>query len=223
MQDKRCLASETLADFMEGRLDGQAHSRAEYHLSTCNRCLEALLTTRKVYCQRSSGGWIAVPPEVTQRTLSMLDHLQDGGWWDLLMGRIKALSLEWSRMLHRMGYPMQGALTPVRGKRVTLSEDAVLLSHAFKGLAAEVEIDRIDSQLANIQVSISCSDEEIVPLRVSLVRSEREVASYLIGQSATLFESVPFGRYSLVYTHNGACIGEYDFTIKWADDGDLYA
>lgn len=220
MKPHKCIDSETLADYLEGRLQDQARDRVDLHLSECNRCLEDLLLTRRVFHQRSGECLQAVPPEVTNRPIVQLDQIQKGNWYDLMMGRFKVFSLKWSRLLHHIGFPLTDALAPVRGKRVNLSDDVVLLSHSFTGMDAEIEIEKIDSRSANLKVSISTAYVSNTPVRVSLLCNEREVASYLINPSGVYFESVPFGRYSLVYTRKGANVGQYDFTIKAPENGE---
>jgi hypothetical protein len=211
---QQCLTSETIADYLEGRLSDRQRDRVEDHLARCDACLDVMLTAREVFHRRSADCMQVVPQAVTRRAIGGMERCAGGTWRDALMGRFKALSLEFTRLLHSMGYTGRDALAPVRGNKVNLSEDLVLLAHSFTGLDTEIEIEKIDTRSANVTVNIFGTDTRIDPVRVSLVRDQREVASYLVRRRAAFFDAVPFGRYALVYTRNGANLGKYDFSIK---------
>ena len=216
---KQCLNSEIIADYLEGRLGSQGRESVEVHLAQCRSCLEDVIVARQVFHQRSADCMKAVPPAVTQRAVAGLDGTNGGTLWDLLSARLKAFFLEGSRLLHGIGYPFPDALAPVRGSKVKVSDDLVLLAQSFAGLDTEIEIEKIDSCQANVKVTIFGTDAEPFPVRVSLVKNEREVASYLVGRQAAFFDALPFGHYALVYTRNGANLGKYDFTIKETGHG----
>lgn len=209
-----CLANEIIADYLEGRLDARRRETVETHLSQCAACLDDVLTARRVFRRRSAECMRAVPPAVTQRAIDELQHYAEGSWWDSLMGRVKALSLQGTRWLHRIGYPFHDALAPVRGNTVKVSDGLVLLAQSFSGLDTEIEIEKLDARQASVKVSVFGTDTKDQPVRVSLVENEREIASYLVGRQAAFFDAVPFGHYTLIYTRNGANLGKYDFAIK---------
>jgi hypothetical protein len=219
----QCIDSETLADYLEGRLANQALEQVEFHLSECDRCLEDMLMARRALFERPADCMQAVPSAVTQRAVDLVVQTTKGSWWDALMGRWKAFSLEWTRMLHKIGFTPPGALAPVRGRKTQLSDDRVLLTQAFSALDAEIEIEKIDAAKANLNVSVSGPAADRAPVRITLVRKEREVASYLVDPGTASFESVPSGRYTLAFTQNGKNIGQYDFSILTDDDGGLDA
>ena len=177
---------------MEGRLETRDRESVEAHLSACRYCLDDVLTARKVFHQRSADCIKAVPPAVTQRAIAELGRTGAGTRWDALMGRLKALSLEGTRLLHRIGYPFPDALAPVRGNKVKVSDDLVLLRQSFAGLDTEIEIEKIESCRAHVKVSISETDVKALPIRVSLVKNDREIASYLVGPAGCFFRCRSF-------------------------------
>ena len=219
----QCISSEAMADFLEDRLAQPAHDQIEAHLAECERCLEEMLTIRQVMHQRATEMVPAVPHAVTQRALARVDRAQGGSVLDALMGWIRALSLECTRKLRGAGLFSSPALAPVRGSKVSLSDEVVLFTESFPGLDTEIEIEKINDRQANVKVTISRSSAKTLPVRITLLRSDREVTSYLADQAGVFFEAVPFGRYSLVYTHDGANIGQFDFSIKAPDGGGHHA
>jgi hypothetical protein len=57
------------------------------------------------------------------------------------------------------------------------------------------------------------------PIRVTLLKNKREVSSYLTNGSNAVFEDMPFDHYLLLFTRNGAKVGEYLFEIKESRNG----
>lgn len=219
MRRQECLDNETVADYLEGRLQGQTRDRIETHFSKCSQCLETLVVTHQVYRVGSNEYVKAVPPAVTQRPVSEIDRIETGGWLDLLMSRFKAWTLGWSRLLNRFSFPLTRALVSVRCNKIRPADDIIMCSKSFAGLDAEIELERLDSRQANVKVSVSGAMVENFQVRISLLRNEREIASYLVDRESVYFESIPFGRYTLAFTQNGTNIGQFDFNIRMADDG----
>ncbi len=216
---QHCIKEERIVDYLKGRLSQHECQILESHLSNCNRCLEAVRTADLIFRQGSGYNAEQVPSAVMHQAIENIGQLKEGNWWDRLMGRLKALSLEWTRLLSRVGFDSPMALAPVRGNKVKIADDLIILDKSFANLDTEIEIEKINQEQANVQVSIfdACANEP--PVRVTLVRNKREVASYLASKHAAFFESVPFGRYQLVFTRKGAPIGQYDFRIKETADG----
>jgi tetratricopeptide (TPR) repeat protein len=57
-----CLDAETLAAFLDGRLDAEARARAEAHLAECQECYEAFVETVKLRSETSAQ--VGMTPEV---------------------------------------------------------------------------------------------------------------------------------------------------------------
>jgi len=57
------------------------------------------------------------------------------------------------------------------------------------------------------------------PIRVTLLKDNREVSSYLTNGTNAVFEDMPFDHYQLLFTRNGVKIGEYLFEIKESRNG----
>jgi hypothetical protein len=162
---------------------------------------------------------IAVPSAVTQGAVTRIGRIRTGGFLDSLVGCFRVWTLEWSRFLNRLNFPLTGGLVPVRGGKVRLADDIVMFSRSFAGLDTEIEIEKLDSRQANVKVSVCGAVLENSQVRISLVRSDREVASYLTGRESVFFEFIPFGRYTLAFTQHGANIGQFNFNILATDDG----
>jgi hypothetical protein len=213
-----CLNEEHIADYIDGRLSQQERRRVEFHLSMCDRCLEYVEVSRRVLASLSINTAVLVPASATRRVIAGLDRL-DGGLRDRLAGRIKAFKLQWSRYFKPTEPFSAMALEPIRGNKTRLAEDLVLLHKTFPDLETEITIEKIDPRTANLGVAVFMHESAKPPLRVSLLSKDREMASYLIDTGEALFESIPFGRYTLVFTRNGTTIGQYAFHIRETGNG----
>ncbi len=156
---------------------------------------------------------------LTKRVIGGLDRLDEGSLLDKLAGRARALSLQWQRFLEQNGKLGFAALAPIRGNKTLVADDLVLLQKTFSDLETEISVEKIDHQLANVSVAIRKANPEKTPVRVSLMADDREVASYLMDKGDAHFESVTFGHYALMFTHNSTLIGRYSFQIKETGNG----
>lgn len=216
---KHCLKEEDIVDYLKGRLDRHERQRLESHLSNCDQCMDMVRAAGRIFKRGVAQYSQKPPPAVSRRAIGNIENLKDGNWWDRLMGRLKALSLAWTRMLKHFGLDAPINMASACGNKVKLADDLILLDKSFDNLDTEIEIEKIDQERANVQVSIFDARTDEPPVRVALVRNNREIASYLASKHAAFFESIPFGRYQLVFTRKGTPIGQCDFNIKAAGDG----
>ena len=78
----------------------------------------------------------------------------------------------------------------------------------------EIQIEKRDQDKTSIRVMLLKDNAPKKPIRVTLLKMEREVASFPLNRSAKFFEEIPFGHYMLVFTRKGIKAGEYSFEIK---------
>ena len=214
-----CVSDERLTDFLEGRLSPRQRRQVERHLSICDQCLEYLHICRRIGLASSINKPVIATAALTNRVISELDRLDDGSLLDRLAGRIRALYMQWQRFIEQNGRMGFATLAPIRGNKTLVADDLVILQKTFSDLETEISIEKVERQLTNVSVAIRKANPEKTPIRVSLVAEDREVASYLMDKGDAHFESVTFGHYSLVFTHNSTLIGRYSFRIKETGNG----
>ncbi len=214
-----CKNVEQLTDYLEGRLSSRQRREVESHLFVCDQCLEYVHVCRRVTSALSINKSAIVPTSSTKQAIAALDGLEEGSLLDKLAGSIKALRLQCRRFIEQKGIVGFAALEPIRGDKTMVADDLVLLHKTFSDLESEIAIEKIDHQMANVGVAINKASDDQPPVRVSLLADDREVASYLMRSGDAYFESVPFGHYTLMFTRNGALIGQYAFQIKETGNG----
>jgi hypothetical protein len=209
-----CLSDEYLIDYIEGRLTSNQRRQVEFHLSLCDQCLEYSYIFRGIGSAVFIGDASIAPSALTKRVIGNLDRLDQGSLLDRLVARARALCLQWQHFLELNGKLGFATLAPIRGNKALVADDLVLLNKTFSDLETEISVEKIDRRLANVSVAVRKANPEKAPVRVSLMTGDREIASYLVDTGEAYFESVAFGHYTLVFTHNGSSIGRYSFNIK---------
>jgi len=110
---------------------------------------------------------------------------------------------------------MEHALAPARARGTAVANTARFYRD-FDAFRAEVEIERFREGNGEIRVKVAKDGKLINQVRVSLVQTNKEVASYLTDAGRVLFEDVRFGRYTLQFRKDGSIVGE--ITLKIEED-----
>jgi hypothetical protein len=105
-------------------------------------------------------------------------------------------------------------LEPIRGSKTRLDKDLIQVKKKYRDFDVEIEMEKMGENKAHIRVKIPGIVEEKGPVRVTLKRGERDVASQLLSGPYVLFENIPFGHYSLIFSTDGVELGEYHFEIR---------
>ena len=105
-------------------------------------------------------------------------------------------------------------LLSVRSVKRKIVENLVCLRVPFKDIEAEIEIEKTGKAKARIRVILPEAKKTEKPVRITLKKKEREIASYLLDWDFILFENIPFGHYSISLIEDDVKVGEYFFEIK---------
>ena len=220
-----CPNEEKLACYLEGSLSDHDRAVMESHLSECEICLDNLMVTRSIV----RGGTLSldeVPARVTQSAVRLAKRhigLANDSLAHILKRPFKNL---WPALLNFFD-PASWAercLAPIRSSRKLVSRNIVHVRKSFKDIDPDIDIDidieieKTKGEKAHIRVNLLDCNRFNESIRVTLKKGERELSSYLLGKENTLFEDVPFGRYSLTFSKNGAVLGKYLFKIKESPD-----
>jgi putative zinc finger protein len=214
-----CLKDETFMDYLEDRLSERERSRVEEHLSECDACLEELVVARGVVRSGNLDQFDPVPKKVTERAIKTVKALEDRPVLAKFSKMLKHRFSEWTGSFSGLWTGYDLSLATVRGSKKIVSDDLIFIRKSFAGFDAEIEIEKIGPDKANIRVMVKEKGRKGPPIRISLFKKERELSSYLGNVSGVLFEDILFGHYILTFTRDGSKIGEYMFEIKESRHG----
>ena len=210
----KCIKEEILMDYLEGRLSEKERSKTEHHLANCDRCLEEVVVVGEMIRGNRYFEIEKVPEGVTWRAIETVRAIRSKSLLDKVSIGVSLLLLKLSGISTGV-WPWKGpGLAPVRGTKKVIAEDLILLRKSFSDLDAEIEIEKKDPNMAYIRVMLGKDETPYKPIRITLFKNGREVASCPSTRSPALFEDIPFGHYQLVFTRMGVKVGEYPFEIK---------
>lgn len=188
-----CPDDEHLASYMDGLLDAKSRKAVEEHLVVCDRCLDEVILCTEIKKHQESADFKSLTADIIlsflKNTVEVIKRAAD----------IRVLPL-----------PVPAA---VRGRRI-ITPNTVKFTREFKELIVEVEVERLDEEIAEIRVWTVTDDFYVDNIRVTLLCNGRELASYLTDSGFVKFEHVKFTKYIIRLNKNKSYIGEISLKLK---------
>lgn len=186
---------ETLACFIEGRLPSEESDRLIAHLINCNNCLEALTVQAKLKSSEEK----EVPPEIVERMKNLVMYSDKTSILEIVL-ILKEKALE---ILNTTGDILVGQeLVPasvLRSRKVKDFKDEVTILKDFKDIRVEVKIENKGGQIFDLTIIAKEKQTQklIKDLRVTLIKDDLELDSYLTDTGVVTFEHVLLGKYTV--------------------------
>jgi len=213
---KRCIDEETLADFLEGRLPKEGRAAVAEHLADCDRCLDMIKIGGGLVRGGEMTGTFPVPDDITAAAIKSVELAQKGRLPSAaarVSSSLKGVSVKVARwFLAELESSPQ--LMPVRGDWKAVSGTVIQVKKNFRSFEIGIEIEKVENQTATIRITLLSDEKRCPSTRVTLKKNAREVSSDIMDGKLVVFESIPFDRYSLVFSREGATMGCYKFEIK---------
>jgi hypothetical protein len=194
-KDAKHPDEETLACFIEGRLSQEENERIKGHLINCDGCMDALMVSLKVQETQAE----EPPPELIARVKDMLGPGLKTAILEIIL-RLKEKALE---IINTTGDVLVGQeLVPapvLRSRSIKDFKDEVTILKDFNDIRTEVKIENKGGNVFNLTVLVKhkLTQKIIKDLRVSLVKDDLELESYLTDSGSVTFEHVLLGKYTV--------------------------
>lgn len=216
-----CPDEQQLGDYIEGLLDENGTRLIEAHLSDCDVCRQELLIGNGLV--RGGGqGLSPVPERVTKSALGLINEIIPDKQASLSVKIKRSLNNIYSKIVDYMG-PIpwfRWGFAPVRGKTQVITEDLIHVRKEFKGVSAEIDIEKIEKNNTTIRVRLFKDKEGNNGIRITLQKNDREVSSILTdSRGYALFDRITYGHYSLIFIKDGMILGEYLFETREYNNG----
>jgi hypothetical protein len=213
------MNEETLVDYIEDRLSREERIRVEHHLFERDSSLEALILLEGASKEDNLTELQTVPDYLTENVWQTVYALGDNTIFNGVSGIIRWFG-SLGRAMLRIFYPWKRMrFSAVRGSKSVIDANLIALKASFSEFDLQVEIDKIRPENVNLNIIMLPETGEIKAARATLIKNTREMSSYLFKGNRAFFEDVPFGRYTLVISANGAEKGKYSFEIKESRHG----
>jgi len=186
---------ETFACFLAGRLPPKETERIRAHLIGCQRCAEVFAVSSKLEVVENQ----LAPEQLVQEAKRLIEEQDKLSILEICL-KFKEKVLE---ILNTTGDILVGQeLVPapvLRSRKAKDFKDEVTILKDFKDIRVEVKIENKGRQAFDLTVLVKEKESQkvIKDLRVTLLRDDLELESYLNDPGKVIFENVLLGKYTV--------------------------
>lgn len=186
---------ETLVCFLEGRLTERENDQIKSHLISCDDCAERValqISLKEIEAKE-------LPQELLPRIKDLVRPLEFPSMLEIIL-RLKEKVLE---ILHTTGDVLVGQeLVPapvLRSRQIKDFKDEVNILKDIQDIRVEIKIENKGGQAFNLIIKVrqKQTQEIIKDLRVTLLKDDLELESYLADSGTVTFEHVLLGKYKV--------------------------
>ena len=186
---------EILVCFLEGRISEDENVLLKTHLISCDSCMEKLLIHNDLNAMEIK----ELPQELLERVKNLVKPEQNFSFLEIAL-RLKEKALE---ILHTTGDILVGQeLVPapvLRSRQIKDFKDEVTILKDFQDIRVEVKIENKGAKVFNLTIMAKEKETQkvIKDLRVTLIKDDLELESYLTDSGRVTFEHVLLGKYTV--------------------------
>lgn len=186
---------ETVVCFLEGRLSSQEETRIKEHLISCDKCTEVLAIQAKL----KPGDAEKVPAQLLEGVKNLVKQEDKSLALEIIL-RVKEKALE---ILNTTGDVLVGQeLVPapiLRSRKPQDFKDEVTILKDFKDIRVEAKIENKGTKAFSLTVLAKEKETQkvIKDLRVTLLKDDLELESYIADTGSVTFEHVLLGKYTV--------------------------
>jgi len=186
---------EAWACFLEGRLPKEENERIKAHLLSCDSCAENFTLQLKLKP--------AFIKDVPAELLEQMKNLVSPEVRPSILEIFLALGEKTLEILNTTGDVLVGrefVPAPVlRSRRIKDFKDEIMILKDFKDIRVEVKIENKRGQAFDLTVFVKDKQTHCVikDLRVTLLKDDLELESYLTTSDRVIFEHILLGKYTV--------------------------
>ena len=187
---------ETLACFAEGKLSVSQTERVKAHLVNCDICSEAVALNIKLESAHEAK---EVPCDLSTRLKEKLFAEEQTSWLEIIL-LLKDKTME---IINITGDVLVGQeLMPapiLRSRSIKEFKDEITILKDFGEISVEARIENKTQGAFNVVVAAKAKDTQklIKDIRVSLLKDDVELESYLASSGSVIFEHILAGKYKV--------------------------
>jgi hypothetical protein len=189
------LDEEMLVCFLEGRLQDKDNQRIKAHLINCDSCLEAFALNLKLKTPEIKD----VPQALLERVKGLLMAKEESKVLEIIL-KLKEEILEIIRTTGDVlvGQEFMPACL-LRSRSIKDFKDEVHILKDFRDIRVELKIENKGGKLFNLIITAKekSTQKVLKDLRVTLIKDDIELESYLTDSGSVTFEHVFLGKYAV--------------------------
>ncbi|RJP29123.1 MAG: hypothetical protein C4533_04805 [Candidatus Omnitrophota bacterium] len=212
VQDSAHPDEESLACFLDNKLSHDDKEKLKAHVLNCSDCLELLVTLNKLR-----------NPEAKDAPAALLEGVKSmasAGLKDLMMDIALAFRGQIIELLHSSGDILLGqelvSASVLRSRKINNFRDEIIILKDFDRLRVELKIDNKRNNKFQVQVTMKDKDSQklVKELRVTLLKDDLTLESYIGSSGVVVFEEVMLGKYRLEITSDEKAMATIVLDIK---------
>jgi hypothetical protein len=186
---------ENLACFLEGKLSLDESDKIKEHILHCDSCLEIISIAIKL----NNSPEIDIPQELVLKAKNLVAQKESLPLFEIWL-KLKDNILE---VINTSGDILVGQeLLPapvLRTRKIKHFKDTVTILKDFKDIRIEVKIDNKQGKFFNLAITLrdKKTQKEAKDLRVTLMKEDLELESYIVKNGKVVFEHIHLGTYSI--------------------------
>jgi hypothetical protein len=186
---------ENMACFLEGRLPSEEAQLIKLHLLSCESCADAFAVQLKIDASDES----EVPKEAIANAKKMAESESKYSLLEISLW-LKGRNFE---LLHTNGDVLVGQeLVPspvLRSRKIKDFKDEVTVLKDFDNIRVEVKVENKSAAAFSVAVFVKekHTSQPLPDVRVTLLKDNIEMESYVTDTGKVTFDSVEFGTYAL--------------------------
>jgi hypothetical protein len=186
---------ETFACFLEDKLSPEEEEKIRAHLLACDTCAEIFSLQLKL----KTGQLEDVPQGLIAQAKDLVQAAHEAPLLEIFL-KLKEKALE---VINTTGDVLVGQeLVPaplLRSRQIKDFKDEVIILKDFQDLRIEVKVEGCGTKAFNVTVTVKekSTQKIIKDLRVTLIKDDLELESFLTDNGKVIFEHVLIGKYTL--------------------------
>lgn len=186
---------ETLVCFLENRLSAQENIEIKSHLIGCETCAQSIALQLKLDLAETK----EIPVELLERIKNLVVLPDKTSILEIFL-RVKEKVLEIINTTGDILVGQEFVPAPVlRGRKIKDFRDEVTILKDFKDIRVEAKIESKGAGVFSLSIVVKekATQKIMKDLRVTLIRDDLELESYISGTGKVTFENVLIGKYTV--------------------------
>ncbi len=208
IQKTACPDEETLSAFKDGLLKGKGKDKILWHLLQCESCAENVVLDAAIQQTEKE-----VPAHLVQAAKDLVFARDRGDFAEIILG-VREKFLQIIRTTMDKYVIPEPAL--MRSHSVQKRGDEVSLIKYFQNKKVALRITKTDQDKVRVDVTVTEKKKEkpSLNIRVSLLKDNQEIESYITKQGKAAFSHLSCGRYYLEISAPHRKIGRIFLELK---------
>lgn len=203
---------EKLACFAEGKLSGRDKALLEEHLLNCALCAEYVFTQLKIKPHLS----LDLPEQLLENTKKLVIGDAEESFFEIFL-KLKDKALEIIRTTGDVLVGQELVPAPVlRSRKISEFKEEINILKDFQELRVLAKIQSKNTKNFNLAVIVKDKISQKIPknIRISLIKDEVELESYVTDSGSGCFENIQPGNYTVEISSNEKKIALIDLKVK---------